>query len=489
MLPIELTNDEIRNTKAYKEYYACATGEAAPKPKASARRKRSGSDTSITPPTAITAPTTTVAVTPRLTAAAKGKQPAKAKSPSDPLELGGFDTDEGTSSKLGVPDVPSDDSEEELSWNSSDDEDTDAQEKDGDDDEGDERGKSDDGKEDDAEDKDESPLEESGLVVLVFSPGDNLIACLKKAMDFLIAITSSRFPSTNNQLRTSSNPRNQATIQDRRVTLQQVQGKQGQSYFGTRYKSNATSSRRNNASGQTMVVKCYNCQCKGHIARKCTQPKRPRIATWYKDKAMLAEAQEAGQILDEEQIAFLADLEVPDDQTVQTIIPNNAAFQTEDLDTYDSDCDDISNEKAVLMANISNYGSDIISEKRFIPQQELSADEAVWYNMLNPYTKSSVQLPVKIESPKELSKDESCDNQNALEIPEYFHNNDLKAQLQENDTIIFKQAKAKQPLDNALDFACKHAQRIQELLVYVQDTCPNAIKLNEKKVDVTPKNK
>nr|GFC78041.1 hypothetical protein [Tanacetum cinerariifolium] len=35
----------------------------------------------------------------------------------------GSDTDEGTGSKPGVPDVPSDDSEEELSWNSSDDED------------------------------------------------------------------------------------------------------------------------------------------------------------------------------------------------------------------------------------------------------------------------------------------------------------------------------------------------------------------------------
>nr|GEY96722.1 hypothetical protein [Tanacetum cinerariifolium] len=80
MLPIELINDKIRNTKAYKEYYACATGEAAPKPKASTRRKKSGSDTSITPPTAITTPTTTVA-------AAKGKQPAKAKSPSDPSEM------------------------------------------------------------------------------------------------------------------------------------------------------------------------------------------------------------------------------------------------------------------------------------------------------------------------------------------------------------------------------------------------------------------
>nr|GFB35597.1 hypothetical protein [Tanacetum cinerariifolium] len=160
MLPIELINVKIRNTKAYKEYYACTTGEATPKPKASARRKRSGSNTSITPPTAITTPTTTVAITPRLTTAAKGKQPAKAKSPSDPSELGGSVTDEGIGSKPGVPDVPSDDSEEELSWNSSNDEDTDAQEKDGDDDEGDERGESDDGEEDDAKDKDESESDE-----------------------------------------------------------------------------------------------------------------------------------------------------------------------------------------------------------------------------------------------------------------------------------------------------------------------------------------
>ncbi|GKB54244.1 hypothetical protein Tco_0904997 [Tanacetum coccineum] len=46
----------------------------------------------------------------------------------------------------------------------------------------------------------------------------------------------------------------------------------------------------------------------------------------------------------------------------QTIIPHNAAFQTEDLDTYDSDCDDLLIAQTVLMANISNYGSDVISE-------------------------------------------------------------------------------------------------------------------------------
>ncbi|GJV67785.1 retrovirus-related pol polyprotein from transposon TNT 1-94 [Tanacetum coccineum] len=53
---------------------------------------------------------------------------------------------------------------------------------------------------------------------------------------------------------------------------------------------------------------------------------------------------------------------------------------------------------------------------------------------------------------------------------------------------IVEQAKAKQPLDSELDLACKYATRIQELLVYVQDTCPNAITHSAKKVTVKPMN-
>nr|GEY69202.1 hypothetical protein [Tanacetum cinerariifolium] len=158
ILPIELTIEDIRNTKAYKEYYAYATGEAAPKPKASAKRKIGGSDSSTTPQTAVASPRpiTTVAATPRLTAAAKGKQPAKATSPSDPLEHGDSSTDEGTGSKPGVPDVPSDDSEEEISWNSSDDKDVNVQDKGRDDDEGNKNDESDDGKDDDDDDQDDA---------------------------------------------------------------------------------------------------------------------------------------------------------------------------------------------------------------------------------------------------------------------------------------------------------------------------------------------
>nr|GFB51755.1 hypothetical protein [Tanacetum cinerariifolium] len=122
LLPIELTNEEIRNSNAYKEYYAIATGVAPPKPKASVRRTRISSDTYITPPTA------TASL--RLTASAKGKQPAKASkakilsvlSETHISYASGSGADEGTGFIPGVPDVPTDESEEELSWNSTDDE-------------------------------------------------------------------------------------------------------------------------------------------------------------------------------------------------------------------------------------------------------------------------------------------------------------------------------------------------------------------------------
>nr|GFD58167.1 hypothetical protein [Tanacetum cinerariifolium] len=82
-----------------------------------------------------------------------GKQPARATSPTDPSDVerteaeqlkialrrsrhethisqqGSSSIDEGTGSLPGVPNVPSNDSEEEISWNSSDDEDVDDQTK------------------------------------------------------------------------------------------------------------------------------------------------------------------------------------------------------------------------------------------------------------------------------------------------------------------------------------------------------------------------
>nr|GEU88432.1 hypothetical protein [Tanacetum cinerariifolium] len=68
MLPVKLTNEDIKNFAAYKEYYAIASGAASPKTKASVRKTQSGSDTTIPPLTAAST---------RLLTSAKGKQPGK----------------------------------------------------------------------------------------------------------------------------------------------------------------------------------------------------------------------------------------------------------------------------------------------------------------------------------------------------------------------------------------------------------------------------
>ncbi|GJX11334.1 reverse transcriptase domain-containing protein [Tanacetum coccineum] len=140
-------------------------------------------------------------------------------------------------------------------------------------------------------------------------------------MSFLSTVVTSRFPTTNNQLRNSSNPRQQATIHDGRVTVQPVQGRQSSYAAGTsETRANILGTGENN-SGQQRVVKCFNCQGEDHMARQCPKPKKKRDATWFRDKVLL------------------------------TIITHNAVYQADDLDAYDSECDDFSTAKAVLMAN------------------------------------------------------------------------------------------------------------------------------------------
>ncbi|GKF06651.1 hypothetical protein Tco_0037319, partial [Tanacetum coccineum] len=61
-----------------------------------------------------------------------------------------------------------------------------------------------------------------------------------------------------------------ATIQDGRVTIQQVQGRQTQSFAGTRNRGIATTSRGNYVAGQEKFMKCYNYLGEGHMAKQCT---------------------------------------------------------------------------------------------------------------------------------------------------------------------------------------------------------------------------
>ncbi|GJT84641.1 hypothetical protein Tco_1066358 [Tanacetum coccineum] len=81
------------------------------------------------------------------------------------------------------------------------------------------------------------------FVIPNFLPTDDPIASLNTAMIFLSSAYGSRYPPTNNQLRTSFNPRTQATIQNGQVTIQNVQGRQSQGYAGNTRKNQALGAR------------------------------------------------------------------------------------------------------------------------------------------------------------------------------------------------------------------------------------------------------
>nr|GEY64627.1 hypothetical protein [Tanacetum cinerariifolium] len=105
-------------------------------------------------------------------------------------------------------------------------------------------------------------------------------------MIFLSSAYSSRYPPTDNQLRTSSNPRTQALIQNSLVTVQDIQGRQSQGYAANAGKNQATGARVVNTVGDARRVK---------------------NSKWFKDKMFLAQAQEARVVLNKEEQDFLVD--------------------------------------------------------------------------------------------------------------------------------------------------------------------------------------
>nr|GEX63470.1 hypothetical protein [Tanacetum cinerariifolium] len=120
------------------------------------------------------------------------------------------------------------------------------------------------------------PLANSSL-----SPAENLIENLTNTLALLTQSYKTFLPQTNNQLQTSSNSRNQATVQDGRVVVQNVQGRQNRGQGmnpqcgGAAGYGGAHNRVGNVTQGQARPVKCYNCNDTGHIARNCTKPKRP----------------------------------------------------------------------------------------------------------------------------------------------------------------------------------------------------------------------
>ncbi|GJS02063.1 integrase, catalytic region, zinc finger, CCHC-type containing protein [Tanacetum coccineum] len=202
---------------------------------------------------------------------------------------------------------------------------------------------------------------DSGLIVPVFQKGDDPIDAINHMMSFLTAVVTSRYPTTNNQLRTSSNPRQQATIYDGKVTVQPVQGRQTTYAAGTTRKYTPGASGSNTGKQQTVI--CYNCKGEGHMSRQCTKPKRKRDDSWFKEKVLLVQAQAHGQILNEEELAFLADPDIPEDALAE-------------VHNHDNMNNDVVNQAVQMMpssqqSNVVNHSeTKITSDSNIIPYSQ-----------------------------------------------------------------------------------------------------------------------
>nr|GEV98866.1 retrovirus-related Pol polyprotein from transposon TNT 1-94 [Tanacetum cinerariifolium] len=197
------------------------------------------------------------------------------------------------------------------------------------------------------------------LVVLVFQKGDDPIDAISHTISFLTVVVTSRYPATNNHLRTSSNPRQQATVNNGRVTIQLIQGRHNSMTAGS---SRPYTSGSSGTSGKQRVIVCYNCKGEGHMSKQCTKPKKKRYEEWFKDKMLLVQAQANGQVLQEEELEFLANPGIAETSSTHYVVTNNVAYQADDLDAYYSDCDELNSAKIALMTNLSHYGSDNLLE-------------------------------------------------------------------------------------------------------------------------------
>nr|GFA17513.1 hypothetical protein [Tanacetum cinerariifolium] len=106
------------------------------------------------------------------------------------------------------------------------------------------------------------------------------------------------------------------------------------------------------------------------MSKQCTKPKRKRDEAWFKDKVLLVQAQPNGQVLHEEELEFLADPRIVETQSAQYVVTNNVVYQADDLDAYDSDCDELNSAKIALMMNLSHYGSDNLAEVKILKEQK-----------------------------------------------------------------------------------------------------------------------
>ncbi|GJS63425.1 retrovirus-related pol polyprotein from transposon TNT 1-94 [Tanacetum coccineum] len=224
----------------------------------------------------------------------------------------------------------------------------------------------------------------------------------------IYALFTSSYPTTNNQLRNSSNPRQQATINDERVTLQPIQGRQISYAAGTTRTFTPGASGSN--SGKQRIVTCYNCKGEDHIQE--SQKVKPH------------------------RLSLL-----------------NAAYQADDLDAYDSDCDELNTAKVALMAAVQNFNSSAQQDELILSVIEQLKTQVANCTKINLENKSSVEIDLLKQTLSEHLKKKESLMQTVTLLKNDFKKEEsrnidreitLEKRIKQLDNIVFKRDQSAQ---------------------------------------------
>ncbi|GJT07160.1 hypothetical protein Tco_0841622 [Tanacetum coccineum] len=153
---------------------------------------------------------------------------------------------------------------------------------------------------------------DSGLVVPVFQKGDDPIDAINHMMSFLTAVVTSRYPTTNNQLRTLSNPRQQATILCWKSNSTTCQGRQPTYAAGT--------TGNNTHLGRSYCQAVYKSQEEEGMKHGFND----KEVCWFQDQASC-------HSLTEEEIDFCKSPGLPDIKPLRLTSPTMHLIKADDL--------------------------------------------------------------------------------------------------------------------------------------------------------------
>ncbi|GKB27517.1 hypothetical protein Tco_0866918 [Tanacetum coccineum] len=208
--------------------------------------------------------------------------------------------------------------------------------------------------------------------------------------------------------------------------------------------------------------------------------------TWFNDKVLLVQAQASGQVLTEEEIAFLADPGLPDTQTTQTWQENDSLMKT---------VSDLKND--LKMEENRNIDREIALEKKIAQTVHMMTKSKICYDHS---TKQAIgfEKPFYLKKVRE-SKPKLYDGNvilkmDAIVIPNSDGHSKLMkkpiSQLHNNKVEVPKEFPTVSMVNTSLKELKRHLAGFdQELLSHISRTCPSINNFDPQLVAVTPRKK